>query len=377
MAESEGRWWIWGAWLTIGVGVVGFGIVLFTLYGINLGPISHEHAAWSSFGSLLSGFFMVASTGATVATLLFLAHQNKQIQKTNTEQQRVTNAQLAAVNFEQYVNHRRFFMERLSELQSMFGNTFVFEDNDALYNKVFPKNTPTNLEFEAEVVTDPASQNYLGTLSLHLSALSDYASNPREDNRNGRWLVGKLINLSEALNLRMINEVSEGDLVFGGKRTAINIYASDEFVSIAQAIYDSFMFYTGNDKFTGLKLPMGRSANDSLIEYFLKSKDHPDVIQVLKPLAGLEILEGIYLDLCVVDDHIFGYLQPTYGVLVGIFEDRANVLKLRNRMFFVDLGQSGCDQAADALKVVQSDDHGYGVLKKIYDDFFILRELIN
>lgn len=286
MAESEGRWWIWGAWLTIGVGVVGFGVVLFTLYGINLGPISHEHAAWSNFGSLLSGFFMVASTGATVATLLFLAHQNKQIQKTNTEQQRVTNAQLAAVNFEQYVNHRRFFMERLSELQSMFGNTFVFEDNDALYNKVFPKNTPTNLEFEAEVVIDPASQNYLGTFNLHLSALSDYASNPREDNRNGGWLVGKLINLSEALNLRMINEVSEGDLVFGGKRTAINICASDKFVSIAKAIYDSFMFYTGNDKIAGLKLPMGRSANDSLIEYFLKIKDHPDVIQVLKPLAG-------------------------------------------------------------------------------------------
>ncbi|MBC3924183.1 hypothetical protein H8S66_15010 [Pseudomonas lurida] len=79
----------------------------------------------------------------------------------------------------------------------------------------------------------------------------------------------------------------------------------------------------------------------------------------------------------MVDDHIFGYLQPTYGVLVGIFEDRANVLKLRNGMFFVDLVQSGCDQAADALKVVQSDDHGYEILKKIYDDFFILRELIN
>lgn len=376
MAESEGKWWIWGAWLTIGLGVVGFGAVLFTLYGINLGPISHEHAAWSSFGSLLSGFFMVASTGATVATLLFLGHQNKQIQKTNTEQQWVTKAQLAAVNFEQYVNHRRFFMERLNELQSKFGNTFVFENSDALYNKVFPRNSPTNLEFEAEVVTDTASRNYLGALNYHLSELSNFTKSPDWENNGGRRLMGKLVNLSEALNLRMENEVSEGDLEFGGKRTAINIYAADEYVSIAKAIYDSFMFYTGNKDFEGFDMPMGRSANDSLIKYFLSNKNYPDVVRVLKPLPGLEMLEDIYLNLYIIDQKHFAYLQPTYAALMDIFSSRANVAKLRNKVFFVDLIETGCDNAADAMSEARKDDPDYDMLKKIYDDFAILKYLM-
>ncbi|MEO8644907.1 hypothetical protein [Pseudomonas sp.] len=376
MAESEGKWWIWGAWLTIGLGVVGFGAVLFTLYGINLGPISHEHAAWSSFGSLLSGFFMVASTGATVATLLFLGHQNKQIQKTNTEQQWVTKAQLAAVNFEQYVNHRRFFMERLNELQSKFGNTFVFENSDALYNKVFPRNSPTNLEFEAEVVTHTASRNYLGTLNYHLSELNNFTKSPDWENNGGRRLMGKLVNLSEALNLRMENEVSEGDLEFGGKRTAINIYAADEYVSIAKAIYDSFMFYTGNKYFEGFDMPMGRSANDSLIKYFLSNKNYPDVVRVLKPLPGLEMLEDIYLNLYIIDQKHFAYLQPTYAALMDIFSSRANVAKLRNKVFFVDLIETGCDNAADAMNEARKDDPDYDMLKKIHDEFAILKYLM-
>ncbi|POA28174.1 MULTISPECIES: hypothetical protein, partial [unclassified Pseudomonas] len=362
--------------LTIGLGVVGFGAVLFTLYGINLGPISHEHAAWSSFGSLLSGFFMVASTGATVATLLFLAHQNKQIQKTNTEQQWVTKAQLAAVNFEQYVNHRRFFMERLKELQSKFGNTFVFENSDSLYNKVFPRNSPTNLEFEAEVVTDTVSRNYLGTLNYYLSELNNFTKSPDWENDGGRRLMGKLVNLSEALNLRMENEVSEGDLEFGGKRTAINIYAADEFVSIAKAIYDSFMFYTGNKDFEGFDMPMGRSANDSLIKYFLSNKNYPDVVRVLKPLPGLEILEDTYLNLYIIDQKHFAYLQPTYTALMEIFSSRANVVKLRNKVFFVELIETGCSNAADAMSEARKDDPDYDMLKKIYDDFAILKCLM-
>lgn len=214
MGDSKGRWWVWSAWLAIGVGVVGFGVALFSLYGIYLGPISHKHAAWSSFGSLLSGFFMVASTGATVATLLFLAHQNRQIQKTNTEQHRVINAQLAALNFEQYVNHRRFFLERLAELQSMFGDKFVFQNSDALYNKIFPKNSPTNLEFTAEIVTAIGSRNYLGTLNNNLSELDELFKNPCWADSGGRQLMGKLINLSVTLNLRMINDASDGDLIF-------------------------------------------------------------------------------------------------------------------------------------------------------------------
>ncbi|WP_338921421.1 hypothetical protein V0M98_01320 [Pseudomonas silesiensis] len=375
MGDSKGRWWILSAWLAIGIGVVGFGVALFSLYGIYLGPISHEHAAWSSFGSLLSGFFMVASTGATVATLLFLAHQNKQIQKTNTEQQRVTNAQLAALNFEQYVNHRRFFMERLGELQSMFGDKFVFENGDALYNKVFPKNSPTNLEFTAEVVTAVGSRNYLGTLNNHLSELSELSKNPDWANSGGRRLMGNLTNLSETLNLRMVNDVSDGDFVFGGRRTAINIYSADEFVFIAKAIYDSLMFYTGNPNFVGFDFPMGRSATDSLMKYFLKDKSSPEVIQVLKPLPGLEIIEKIYLNLCDIDELYFHYFQPTYAVLIDVFSSRVGVEKLRNKVFLEDMVDMGGRSAARALSQAAESDNDYDKLKQTHEYFNIMLDL--
>ncbi|MFF3702008.1 MULTISPECIES: hypothetical protein [Pseudomonas] len=372
MAESENRWWIWGAWLTIGVGVVGFGIVLFTLYGINLGPISHKHAAWSSFGSLLSGFFMVASTGATVATLLFLAHQNKQIQKTNAEQQRVTNAQLAAVIFEQYVNHRRFFMERLSELQSKFGNRFVFENGDALYTKVFPKNGPTKLELQAEVVKESSSRNYLGDLHRIFSLLKDYADNVDIEKEDGRWLVCMLIELSEALGLRMIDDVAVGDVVYKGKRTAVNIYGADEFVSVATAIYDSFMFFTGNEKAEMSDVPMGRSATDSLMKYSLKGKQYPDTIKVLKPLPGLETLERIYFELCEISTDHSDCLKPIYARFLEVFRSKAGVQELRSGVFFAELLEVGRSCTADALARSKKGDDDYDKLKEFNDDFELL-----
>lgn len=199
------------AWVWIAFVVFFLGVILFTTYGYMLGPISHDHGPWSSFGSLLSGFFMVASTGATVATLLFLAHQNKQIQNTNAEQQKVTERQLAAINFEQYINHRRFFLDRLNELQSFFGNKFVFENSEEIYNKVFPLNSPTNLEFTAEISSTSESQNFLGKLGSELNRLDEFLTQSSWDKHGTRKLIGLLINTSSTLNLRMTNEVYDGD----------------------------------------------------------------------------------------------------------------------------------------------------------------------
>lgn len=254
----------------------------------------------------------------------------------------------------------------------MFGNTFVFENRDALYNKVFPKNTPTNLEFKAEVLTDPKSQNYLGALNLHLSVLRDYAKSPGRTDEDGRWLMGKLINLSEALDLRMVNEVAEGDLEFKGKRTPVNIYGADEFVMVATAIYDSFMFYTGNDKAERLLFPMGRSANDSLMEYFLGREEFPEIVKVLKPLPGLEMLERIYFDLCGIETEHFGYLEPLYAQLMEIFSSPTGVQKLRNNVYFADLLETGRRCTAKALARSEKGADDYDKLKVISEDLDIL-----
>jgi hypothetical protein len=98
--------WISGV---IGIGLL-FILVIFITYGVSLGPRSHDHTAWSSFGSMLAGVFTLFGTTATIATLLFLNAQFK-------EQQKVTAKQIEALTFEQYVNHRKLFFERLNEIE--------------------------------------------------------------------------------------------------------------------------------------------------------------------------------------------------------------------------------------------------------------------
>lgn len=360
------------AWIWIAFIIVILGAILFTTYWWMLGPISHDHAAWSSFGSLLSGFFMVASTAATVATLLFLAHQNRQIQKTNEDQQKVTEKQLAAVNFEQYVNHRRYFMERLSGLQSAFGNRFVFEDTDDLYNKVFPKNSPTNLEFTAEVISVPATQNYLGKFRYQLDKLAEFSKSPEWERNGGRRLIGLLIDLSSTLNVRMVGEAFDGDVKFGNKMTFINIYSPDEFIEFAKSVFNSFVFYTGNEKFNGLERPMQRSASDSLMKFFLTQKQEPALIEICKKAPGLEIMEKIYFNLCVMKHVDFWLMQPTYATLMNAFSSRTGVMQLQDKDFVDQLADVGCCAASTALNQSSEADDGYELIKQTHELFNLL-----
>ncbi|MGV2837388.1 hypothetical protein, partial [Pseudomonas shirazensis] len=119
------------------------------------------------------------------------------------------------------------------------GNAFNFEERESLYNKVFPNNSPTNLEFTASIDSSTASQNYLGTLNTHLTNLDKFIKNPDWENNGARRLIGLLIDLSGTLNIRMINEIYDGDVIFDKSRTAINIYSPEEFIQIAKAIYNS------------------------------------------------------------------------------------------------------------------------------------------
>lgn len=61
---------------SFGIVLGAFALIIFGLYWWKLGPISTDHAAWSSFGSLLSGVFTIVGAGATMGTLLFLGKQN-------------------------------------------------------------------------------------------------------------------------------------------------------------------------------------------------------------------------------------------------------------------------------------------------------------
>ena len=316
---------------------------------------------------------MIASTGATIATLLFLAFQNKQLQKVNEYQREVTQAQLGAMNFEQYINHRRLFMDRLSELQTTFENKFVFVDGEALYNKIFTKNGPTNLEFEVVPISTSPGENLLGRLGARLTRLDSFLNQSQWDSEATRKLVGLLIGINGDMQIRWKAESFDGDIVFFKNNTGINIYSLDEFLNIAKAIYNSLLFYTGNTLFIGLEKGLMRYPREALMEFFLYNHKLEESLKVVKSIPGLAVMERLYFNIESLRDDAGSWLMPeTYSILLGIFGSRADVMKLHSDELVDELVSIGCHECFSAMENIGSEHDNYPVLQRCGDDLTAL-----
>lgn len=348
---------------SFGIVLGAFALIVFGLYWWNVGPISSDHTAWSSFGSLLSGVFTIAGAGATVATLLFLAEQNKQIQKVNEYQREVTQAQLAAMNFEQYINHRRLFMDRLVELQTSHENKFVFVDGESLYNQIFTKNGPTNLVFKVDLDDTEDGENLLRRIGTRLDRLEKFLDQPQWSHDETRKLVGMLIDVYGDFQIRWIGEAFDGDVMYFGKHTGINIYALDDFLAVAKSIYNSLLFYTGNKKYEGFNKSTMRYPRDALIEFFLEYHKLKDAIDVVKIIPGLAVMERLYLDL----ESFRGFdsdwlLKNSYSSLLDVFRNKETVRTLKDDIFMANFVSIAMQECGLALKDVGEADDNYPLL---------------
>lgn len=223
----------------IGVGFL-FILTIFITYGVSLGPRSHDHTAWASFGSMLAGVFTLFGTLATLATLLFLNAQFK-------EQQKVTGKQIEALTFEQYVNHRKLFFERLNEIEESLGNKIKFKDQDKLYHNIFPHNSPLECSFRVQIVSGQLAK--VGDLSDMFSSyeMLKYMLEKNEwfhveaDN-----LVKHLIMMPNSLSFLNIDVEYDGDMELEGFNFGINIYSINEYVNRVTTILNAFLAFTGN-----------------------------------------------------------------------------------------------------------------------------------
>ena len=228
--------WISGV---IGIGLL-FIMVIFITYGVSLGPRSHDHTAWSSFGSMLAGVFTLFGTTATIATLLFLNAQFK-------EQQKVTTKQIETLTFEQYVNHRKLFFERLNEIEEGLENKIKFKDQDKLYHNIFPRNSPLECSFRVQIVSGQLAK--VGDLSDMFSSyeMLKYMLEKNEwfhveaDN-----LVEHLIMMPDSLSFLNIDVEYDGDMELEGFNFGINIYSINEYVNRVTTILNAFLAFTGN-----------------------------------------------------------------------------------------------------------------------------------
>lgn len=243
--KKEGK--LQSAWIWIAFIVFIAGVVLFTVYGMSLGPISGEHAAWASFGSLLAGFFTIAATGATIATLLFLAKQNRDMQKVNQ-------AQLEALTFERYINHRKLFFEQLKELEITCKNVFRFRDPSHLYKEIFKDNGPHYCEFSISPEYDEKGEgvNYVRELSERVNELVGRFNCTSFNSGDGDSLAKFLININNrVLMIEPMRASKEGDLVFNSTTYLINIFSLEEFIDIAFKVSNLILRYTNNPEIDG------------------------------------------------------------------------------------------------------------------------------
>lgn len=349
------------------------GTILFTAYGQMLGPVSHDHAAWSSFGSLLSGYFAAASTTVTIATLIFLVYQNNQIQTASKRQQLVTDAQLEAMRFEQYINHRRLFMDRLNELQANFDNKFIFVDGESLYNKVFPSNGPTSLSFKITPECTENSENWLGAVGTQLDMLDKFIDQAQWEHRKTRELTNMLIGIYGDISIRWKAEGNDGDILYFGNNTGINIYSLDEFITMVKSIYNALLLYAGNDKFPGLNKGVMRYPKDALIEYFIHNFEDREAVGVLKTIPGLSLMERLYFDIDKLRADNFDWLlNDSYSILLETFRDKEGVAKLRNATSFEEFISCSLRECADASTRVLEGSENHSLLMRCKENILSL-----
>lgn len=226
-------------WIVFGVIVLTGALVgvylLFKTYYEYVGPnISHKPEAWSSFGSLLSGVFTLFGAAATIATLIFLGRQFK-------EQQEITRKQIESLTFEQYLSHRGLFFTRLAEIEKLFFGYIRFANPDKLYGIFFPRNNPTFCELKvgvdcSSVEFKSISKSFERLPELFAGSLKKYEVLD---------IVGRVGGISHSLQIEYFYEPDDGDVMFSGEHTGLNIYSLDVGVLRLYEVYNNLLFFSG------------------------------------------------------------------------------------------------------------------------------------
>ncbi len=251
------NWILLGVWVAVGVGaVVALGVLGF--YGYYLGPISKSPDDWGSFGSVMAGAFTLLSSFATIGTLLFLYLQqlNEKIRqeqldiKKNEEQikhDKVVEKQLRALTFDQYLNHRKVFIERLHEQSVYFNGDILFADPDRIYTAIFSKNSPVYCEYEVELVGPENAKAHDLSDCLEIYRIIQELLNNYSDMEKHLDLILKVMHLDHCLGMSYVGRFKDGDIYFKGVATGLNIYDLPYSLRRIGLVLNSILFFTGNE----------------------------------------------------------------------------------------------------------------------------------
>lgn len=277
---------------SFGIVLGAFALTVFGLYWWNVGPISSDHTAWSSFGSLLSGVFSIVGAGATIGTLLFLGKQNHDMQK-------VTKAQMDTLTFERYINHRKLFADHLQELVALHKNTFTFRDPSSLYSAIFPENSPHHCSFSVTPTYDANGDgtNQIGEMLAKLKRLRTDLNQTKFDKDEPQELILLLIVLAYYIfMIEPTKPAQEGDVRFLKDEYGINIYSLKSFIDPCLSIANMILRFTNNPLLDVREFYSdSRFVREALIKRYHLS-DTQGAITVHSEIKGIKILAFVFFE---------------------------------------------------------------------------------
>ena len=374
----KANWILAGVGIAIGTGVL-VAIGVLGAYGYYLGPVSRQATDWGSFGSVMAGAFTLLSSFATIGTLLFLYLQQMkndekqekidlQNQLKEKKHDEVVEKQLKALTFEQYLNHRKLFIERLNEQTIFFRDEIGFPNPERVYNAMFPKNSPSHCEYRVDLVDpqDAKARDLTDCVAIYRSIgllLENYG-----DKENHLKLIQQIVHMQGCLGISYAGNHREGDIYFADKNAGLNIYTIEKTLIRIESVLNSILFYTGNEALPQIH-HKGQSSlvRDALYDTIANYYRGKDSVGIKFDIDALRYLHQLYEDsqICfVVTERL---LEESYIALVELFSSHEEIEKLKDRNYAAGLMDLITHEIDEAKEMYIFDPVQEGILRRIYN----------
>lgn len=336
--KGKARWSGLWVWVALGVFLIctACGTALFGIYGHYFPDISGVRDDWNVFGALLGGFGSCIGAVATLATLLFLAHQNRKQQD--------------FIEWQVYASHRQMFFEKLAGLQTFHDDSFRFHDPDTLYSALFPNNSPSRVELAVEPNRDEETGNFIGLLSKNLEKLDERLKDLAWKDSDAPLLVELLIEIAYDLGYKWLEDGADGDVIYHHKNYGINIYYLKEFVGRAKSIHKAFLLFTGNDAYDGFKQDNSGCPRDVLMRYFLERWQPKHGTSTLKLSSDVALFGRLFIASDLLRSSQRRIMPDTYLSLSNAFTSREGVRELRDQRKLKPLAATALEELNKAYE---------------------------
>lgn len=328
---------------------VAFGVLV--AYWYYLGPISREASNWGVFGSVMSGAFTLLSSVATIGTLLFLYHQQSKNEAKQADQETqnrlreqkhdlVVEKQLSALTFEQYLKHRKLFIDRLNEQSDLFNRAIRFPYPEKVYQRIFKANSPSHCDYAVEIRSPEEAEAYdLSDCVARFTTISTLLTFPLNEEKQLELLVS-MCQLQGILGMKYCADTTDGDIFFLNNATGFNIYDLAAALKRIEHVLNSILFYSGNEMLATVSYKAeGGLLRDAIYKTLTLSKRAKAAFEIKYTTASFIELHAIY----DISQMRFGtsarLLDNTFSALSVLFSERKNLEKLMKN----DFAQSLCD----------------------------------